>query len=335
MTDSGPEKGMESNKDQLGIIPHEPVLVSEVLEYLQPRAGGRYLDGTLGFGGHAAAMLQTTGGGAKILGLDQDRQALAAAGRRLSQEWPTAWVHTCNARFSRFAAVLDELGWETLDGALLDLGVSSHQLDSPERGFSFLREGPLDMRMDAERSGLTAKEVVNAYSWKQLAGIIGRLGEEPLAGRIARRIDRARQEEPIVTTLSLARIVEAAYPPARRYKARNHPATKTFQALRMFVNDELGELSAFLDNIVPRLAPEARVVIISFHSLEDRLVKHFFQDQAKACHCPPGQPVCLCGHTARLKIVTKKPVIASSREVAANPRSRSAKLRAAGKLPEA
>lgn len=326
---------MGSGEERCASTAHQPVLVSQVLEHLRPRPGGRYLDGTLGFGGHAAAILKATEGKAEILGLDRDREALSAAGEMLTREWPAARVFIRNESFSRFAAVLDALGWESLDGALLDLGVSSHQLDSPGRGFSFLREGPLDMRMDAEHSGLTAREVVNAYHWKQLAGIIGRLGEEPLAGRIARRIDRARREQPIATTLDLARIVEAAYPPARRFKARNHPATKTFQALRMFVNDELGELSAFLEGVAPRLAPEARVVIISFHSLEDRLVKHFFQDQSRACQCPPRQPVCLCGHAATFKIVTKKPVIASPEEIAANPRSRSAKLRAASKLPEA
>lgn len=326
---------MESNavaKETFGRIPHKPVLVEQVLEYLRPRSGGRYLDGTLGFGGHALSVLERTGGKAKILGLDRDREALDLAMARLAQAWPEARVFAHNECFSRFPLIMRELGWDALDGAFLDLGVSSYQVDSPHRGFSFLQDGPLDMRMDAQGAGLTAGDVVNSYSPRELAKIIGELGEEPLAGRIARRIDQARQHGPIETTLDLARIVELAYPPARRAKSRNHPATRTFQALRMFVNDEAGELAGFLEQIVPCLAPEGRVVIISFHSLEDRQVKHFFQDQAKACHCPPQQPFCLCGRRAMLRILTKKPVTASSEEVAANPRSRSAKLRAACRL---
>lgn len=323
-----------SNEAQIGRLPHEPVLVERVLEYLQPRPGGRYLDGTLGFGGHAAALLAATGGKAEILGLDRDREALGQARERLLRAWPNARLCLRNARFSRFGEEMAGAGWEALDGALLDLGVSSHQVDSPHRGFSFLRDGPLDMRMDQHGAGLAASEVVNAYSPKELARIIARFGEEPLAGRIARRIDQARRQSPIATTLELARVVESAYPPARRARARNHPATRTFQALRMFVNDELGELEGFLERIVPRLAPGGRLVVISFHSLEDRLVKHFFQDQARACHCPPRQPFCLCGHQAALRILTKKPVTAPSGEAAANPRSRSAKLRAACRLAQ-
>ncbi|HDQ41483.1 MAG TPA: 16S rRNA (cytosine(1402)-N(4))-methyltransferase RsmH [Desulfonatronum sp.] len=311
------------------MIPHEPVLVEQVLEYLQPRPGGRYLDGTLGFGGHALAVLEKTDGRAEILGLDRDQDALNAAMDRLIRAWPEARVIAGNERFSRFPLPMQKLGWEALDGALLDLGVSSHQVDSPERGFSFLRDGPLDMRMDPRGTGLTAREVVNSYPPRQLAKIIGQFGEDPLAGRIARHIDQARRSAPIETTLELARVVEAAYPPARRAKSRNHPATRTFQALRMFVNDEAGELAEFLKQIVPFLVPEGRLVIISFHSLEDRMVKRFFMEQAKACLCPPRQPFCLCGHKTTMRILTKKPVTASSQEVAANPRSRSAKLRAA------
>lgn len=314
--------------------PHEPVLVKEVLEHLQPEPGGRCLDGTLGFGGHARAVLEKTSGRAEILGLDRDPEAVARAEAVLAAAWPKARVHVRNIRFSRFAEAMDELGWEWVHGALLDLGVSSHQLDRPERGFSFLRQGPLDMRMNANETGLTAREVVNAYPVKELARIIAEYGEEPLAGRIARRIDQERGRKVIATTQELARIVESAYPPAKRARSRNHPATRTFQALRMFVNDELGELNAFLERIVPRLAPGGRVVIVSFHSLEDRLVKHFFQRQAKACRCPPRQPFCLCEGTAKLEVLTKKPVTASPGEVAANPRSRSAKLRAARKRIE-
>jgi len=323
-----------SNEARSDRFPHEPVLVDRVLEYLRPRPGGRYLDGTLGFGGHTAALLAETKGGAEILGLDRDREALEQARVRLIRAWPNARLFVRKARFSHFVEEMAGVGWDFLDGALLDLGISSHQVNSPHRGFSFLRDGPLDMRMDQDGAGLTASEVVNAYSSKELARIIAQFGEEPLAGRIARRIDQARRQHPIETTLELVRVVESAYPPTRRARARNHPATRTFQALRMFVNDEIGELAGFLEHVVPWLAPEGRLVIISFHSLEDRLVKHFFQDQAKRCHCPPRQPFCLCGHQATLRILTKKPVIASSREVAINPRSRSAKLRAACRLVE-
>lgn len=312
-------------------VPHAPVLVQEMLEYLQPRLGGKYLDGTLGFGGHAGAVLEKTRGAAQILGLDRDQEAAHQAAVSLTAAWPHARLAVRNIRFSRFAEAMDDLGWKEVDGALLDLGVSSHQVDTPQRGFSFLREGPLDMRMDACDAGLSAEDVVNAFAPRELARIISAYGEEPLAGRIARRIEQHRQQRRIVSTLELARIVESAYPPARRARARNHPATRTFQALRMFVNDELGELNAFLEGIIPFLVPDGRLVIVSFHSLEDRIVKHFFQKQSRGCHCPPMQPLCQCGRTALLDVLTKKPVTASSDEVAANPRSRSAKLRAARK----
>ncbi len=313
---------------------HQPVLVDRVLTYLAPRPGGRYLDGTLGLGGHAQAVLEATDGRARVLGLDRDPLALETATKRLRETWPTAELTLRHECFSRFSDVMDELGWELLDGALLDLGFSSFQVDTPERGFSFLMDGPLDMRMNPHGAGLTAREVVNAYSPRQLAKIIYEFGEEPLGGRIARAIETARRDDPIETTLELARIVEQAYPPARRARARNHPATRTFQALRMFVNDETGELSRFLAQIVSRLAENARIVIISFHSIEDRIVKRYFVEQAKACLCPPRQPFCLCGHRTTLKILTKKPLIASSAELTANPRSRSAKLRAAERIAD-
>ncbi|TVQ98657.1 MAG: 16S rRNA (cytosine(1402)-N(4))-methyltransferase RsmH [Desulfovibrionales bacterium] len=311
---------------------HQPVLVEQVLTYLAPRPGGRYLDGTLGLGGHTRAVLKATGGKAEVVGMDRDSLALEAASRALRQEWPQAALTLRHECFSRFTETLDELRWSKLDGALLDLGFSSFQLDSPERGFSFLADGPLDMRMNSHGAGVTAGDVVNAYSARQIAKIIFEFGEEPLAGRIARGIEAARKSGPIASTLELARIVELAYPPARRARARNHPATRTFQALRMFVNDEAGELRQFLENIVAHLAEAARVVIISFHSIEDRIVKQYFVQQAKACLCPPLQPFCLCGHKATLKILTKKPLIATSAELAANPRSRSAKLRAAERI---
>ncbi|GAB6060591.1 16S rRNA (cytosine(1402)-N(4))-methyltransferase RsmH [Desulfonatronum parangueonense] len=318
--------------DPLEDKPHQAVLVEQVLEHLSPLPGGRYLDGTLGFGGHVAAVLAKTNGDAEIVGLDQDQHALDWAAKELRRSWPQAQLVLRHERFSRFADVLDEMGWDRLDGALLDLGFSSFQVDTPERGFSFLADGPLDMRMDPQGTVLTAREVLNSYPVRQLAKIIGEFGEEPLAGKIARRIDEYRQYAHIDSTLELARIVEQAYPPARRAQARNHPATRTFQALRMYVNDEVGELTRFLDGIVPYLAENGRVVIISFHSIEDRIVKHFFLNQAKKCLCPPRQPYCTCGHTATLKVLTKKPVMASEEENLRNPRSRSAKLRAAQRI---
>ncbi|SDB09959.1 16S rRNA (cytosine1402-N4)-methyltransferase [Desulfonatronum thiosulfatophilum] len=318
--------------ESLEIKPHQAVLVEQVLEHLSPVSGGRYLDGTLGFGGHISAVLEKTNGVAEVVGLDQDQQALDWTAKELRNTWPQSQIVLRHERFSRFSEVLDELGWDKLDGALLDLGFSSFQVDTPERGFSFLADGPLDMRMDPQGTALTAREVVNAFPVRELARIIGEFGEEPLAGKIARRIDEYRQYAHIASTRELAGIVEQAYPPARRAQARNHPATRTFQALRMFVNDEVGELTRFLDAIVPYLAENGRVVIISFHSIEDRIVKHFFLNHAKKCLCPPRQPYCLCGHTATLKVLTKKPVMASDEENLRNPRSRSAKLRAAQRI---
>jgi 16S rRNA (cytosine1402-N4)-methyltransferase len=311
---------------------HVPVLLREVLDLLAPRPGGRYLDGTLGLGGHARAVLDKAGGGAELVGLDRDERALALARERLAPFGAGAQLFL--GRYSTFPEVLDELGWSGLDGALVDLGVSSLQLDSPERGFSFLADGPLDMRMGQADGTDPAASLVNRASVERLREIIGELGEEPMAGRIARAIDNARLSRPIETTRELAAIVERAYPAKWRRTARNHPATRTFQALRMAVNDELGELESFLRDVTGRLNPGGRVVVISFHSLEDRLVKYAFRREAKGCVCPPAQPVCICGGVPRLRILTKKPVTAGEDELRDNPRSRSAKLRAAERLEE-
>lgn len=312
---------------------HIPVMVREVLEFLRPRPRGRYLDGTLGLGGHSRAILESTVGEAEVLGLDRDAAALAIAAERLGEY--AARAALVRSPYSRFPLALAERGWTELDGALLDLGVSSLQLDSPERGFSFLRDGPLDMRMDPDSGAQPASAIVNRASFERLKDLIGRLGEEPMAGRISRRIVEARAAGPIETTAELARIVEAAYPAKWRREARNHPATRTFQALRMAVNEELEELERFLALIPEYLRPGGRVVVISFHSLEDRLVKRAFKREASGCICPPRQPICTCGHAPRLTILTKKPLTPSEEEAAANPRARSAKLRAAERLPEA
>jgi 16S rRNA (cytosine1402-N4)-methyltransferase len=308
---------------------HTTVLLHEVIEWLRPVPGGRYLDGTLGMGGHSLALMERAGQGAELAGLDRDRSALALAGERLVELGGRA--HLFHLPFSRFEEALDDLGWETVDGAVLDLGVSSLQLDEAQRGFSFIGDGPLDMRMDPD-SGPSAEELVNTLKHGELARIIRVYGEDPLAGKIASAILRARDKGAITRTLQLAEIVRLAYPPKMRHTARNHPATRTFQGLRIAVNRETEELEYYLKTIVGRLAPGARLAIISFHSLEDRAVKHAFRDAAKGCHCPPHQLHCTCGGTPALKVLTRKPQLPSDDEMAANPRSRSAKLRVAERL---
>lgn len=316
-----------------GEYDHIPVLPDETLAYLAPKAGGRYLDGTVGLGGHTARILDAAPN-AVVLGLDQDAAALAIAGKRLERFGERVVLRHC--RFGDATDRLDELGWETIDGALIDVGVSSLQIDSPERGFSFIHDGPLDMRMDATgesgRAAPPASFLVNKAPFEMLKEIIAKAGEEPQAGRIARAVVNARAKKRIETTRELAAVVENAYPAKWRATARNHPATRTFQALRVTVNDELGQLREFLERVAPRLAPGGRLVVISFHSLEDRVVKHFFRDEAQGCRCPKHVPVCVCNHKPSLVVATKKPVVASEAELAANPRASSAKLRAAEKL---
>ena len=312
---------------------HVSVLLAETLEYLDLKPKGRYLDGTLGLGGHSSAILEAAPE-SRLLGLDRDKDALALATARLAPFGDR--VTTRHSRFSDFARHLDALGWDSIDGALVDLGVSSMQLDVPERGFSFQHDGPLDMRMDpdGEASGYTvapASALVNKASYETLKSIIA-AGEEPQAGRIARAIIEARGKKPFERTGELADVVERAYPPKWRATARNHPATRTFQALRIAVNGELDELQAFLHAVTARLAPGGRLVVISFHSLEDRIVKHYFRDEAQNCRCPRHIPRCVCGHVASLRVVTPKPVLPSATETASNPRAGSAKLRAAERL---
>ena len=305
---------------------HVSVLLQEVLEWLDPRPGGKYLDGTLGLGGHTEAILEHVVGNARILGLDRDPQAMEIAAQRLSRFGDAVQIRRSD--YSEFPTHLRELDWDKLDGALLDVGVSSLQLDAPERGFSFLADGPLDMRMSPGGPMPPASRLVNKAGIEELKRIIGTYGEEPMGGRIARAIVETRAKSPIETTKRLAEIVERAYPAAWRAKARNHPATRTFQALRIAVNDELGELERFLRQIPDYLAPGARVAIISFHSLEDRLVKRAFREEARECRCPREQMICTCGGP-RLKVLTKKPVAPTAGEAASNIRSRSAKLRVA------
>ena len=312
---------------------HQSVMAGQVIDFLIPRSGGRYLDGTLGLGGHALKILEGCGGECFVLGIDLDSDALDLSRQRLAGFENRTFIFQDS--FRNFEYYLDELEWDKLDGAVLDLGISSMQLDLAEKGFSFAKDGPLDMRMGKNAGFISADRLLEKVSLYDLKKIIGRYGEEPMAGRIARAIIDAREKKRIHTTLELAGIVENAYPAKRRAMARNHPATKTFQALRIAVNKELESLEDFLSKIAGRLRPGARIVVISFHSLEDRIVKHSFKREASGCLCPPGYPSCQCGHEKRLRILTKKPLIPEEEEIRVNPRSRSAKLRAAERIPPA
>jgi 16S rRNA (cytosine1402-N4)-methyltransferase len=283
--------------------------------------------------------MERTGGQAWLCGLDRDPQALARAKDRLAPFGEHCRLFLLD--YASFPETLDGLGWDKVDGALLDLGVSSLQLDTAERGFSLYSDGPLDMRMDmgalAVRGGFTAPaaELINRADFAELKEIIAKWGEDPQAGRIARAIVDARRREPFATTRQLADVVYRAYPAKWRASARNHPATRTFQALRMAINDEPGQLERFLDLLPSRLAAGGRIVIISFHSLEDRAVKQRFRRWSKDCLCPPHAPRCVCGHKAEARILTGKPVVPSLEEIRTNPRAASAKLRAAEKLADA
>ncbi len=305
---------------------HAPVLLREVLAYLQPQAGGLYIDGTLGAGGHAEALLRGSSPDGRLLGFDRDPAALAFAAERLA---PFGARFTGVARsFGEMGIVAPEHGFSHVDGLLLDLGLSSRQLDEAERGFSFLKEGPLDMRFDP-REGETAADLINNLSAEELARIFRRYGEEPHSNRIARLIVAHR---PLRTTGELARLIAGEI--GRRGRPGRHPATQVFQALRIAVNDELGEIERGLASAVELLRPGGRLAVISFHSLEDRLVKQFFRRESRDCVCPPEQPVCTCGARASLKRVVRKAVKATPEEIAANPRSRSARLRVAAKMNE-
>jgi 16S rRNA (cytosine1402-N4)-methyltransferase len=312
-------------------VPHIPVMLAEVVEHLAPRPGGRYLDGTLGLAGHSLGLLEAAGGEAELCCLDRDAEAMALATERLNR-FPGR-AHAFHMPFSAFESALEELGWEGgLDGAVVDLGVSSLQLDEARRGFSFMADGPLDMRMDQSGGMPPARVLVNKGHYEDLKRIIRDLGDEPLGGKIARAIIRAREQGEITTTARLAEIVARAYPPDRRREARNHPATRTFMALRMAVNQEIEELRSFLSRIVNHLKPGARVAVISFHSAEDREVKESFKFYARACRCPQTQQICTCDRTPLYRVLTKKPLLPTEAETERNPRSRSAKLRVAERL---
>ena len=307
---------------------HRPVLLRECLEGLAIRPEGTYLDGTLGRGGHAreiAARL-TTG---RLLCIDRDQAALDAARERLAGVWDR--VTLIHGNFGDLAQLLDSRGLTGLDGMLFDLGVSSPQLDGRDRGFSYRLDAPLDMRMDRSEA-LTAYAVVNQWPQEELKRILRQYGEERYAPQIAAAIVKSRALRPIGTTLELVEVIRGAMP-ARALREKQHPAKRSFQAIRIAVNDELGAVDRMLQAAAPRLAPGGRLCVISFHSLEDRLVKNGLAEFTRGCTCPPDFPVCVCGKKPAVKLVSRKPILPTEQEIAENPRARSAKLRVAEKLP--
>ncbi len=302
---------------------HRPVLYHEIIRLINPKSPGRYIDATVGAGGHAWGILKASEPEGRLLGLDLDPQALALADRRLS-EFP-ARVSLILASYTTLRDQMLKIGWDSVQGIVLDLGVSSMQLDTPERGFSFLKDGPLDMRFSPSQP-TTAADLVNHLPERELADLIWQFGEDRNSRRIARVIV---QNRPFSTTRELARALEKA---TGRSHDRLHPATRTFQALRIAVNQELRSVSEVLPTAVDALAPGGRLAVISFHSLEDRLVKQYFRKESRDCICPPEQPVCTCGHKASIKEITRRPISPAEDEMQNNPRARSAHLRVAEKL---
>ncbi|MCL2816793.1 MAG: 16S rRNA (cytosine(1402)-N(4))-methyltransferase RsmH [Clostridiales bacterium] len=303
---------------------HMPVMLSQVLKMLDPVPGGFYVDGTVGGGGHAEAILLASDPSGRLLGIDRDGEALTAAAGRLRRFGERARLEQGNfAEMARMAG-------EPADGILLDVGVSSYQLDNPQRGFSYRQDAPLDMRMDAGQ-GLSAADILNTYDEEELSGIFFRYGEEKWAKRIAQFVVRERAVFPILQTGHLVEVIKQAIPVGAREKDQ-HPARRVFQALRIAVNDELGALEKALHEAAVLLKPGGRLAVITFHSLEDRLVKEVFRWLALDCVCPPRSPVCQCGKKAFVKVLTKKPLLPEAGEIEANPRARSAKMRVAEKF---
>lgn len=307
---------------------HIPVLYREVLAYLRPERGGIFVDGTLGGGGHAELVLSRMPQAGRLIGIDRDWEAVAASGERL-RAFGSRFL-AVHGNFFQMRELLLPLGICAVDGILLDLGVSSHQLDTPERGFSYHADAPLDMRMD-QRAPLSARDVVNGYAFEELCRILREYGEERYAARIADRIVRERERAPIETTAQLASLVCAAMPARSRHEAQ-HPARRTFQAVRIAVNGELDGLRAAIDDAHDLLAPGGRLVILTFHSLEDRIVKQAFRSYEQPCTCPPKAPVCTCGRQPTARVLTRKPLSCTPEEASANSRAICAKLRAIEKL---
>lgn len=307
---------------------HKAVLFDECMEGLNIKPDGIYVDGTLGGGGHSSGICELLGPEGTLIGIDRDQDALNAASERLKD-------YKCNkifvqSNYSDIAQVLEDLEIDEIDGALLDLGVSSFQLDNPERGFSYMNDAPLDMRMSQDDT-FTAYDVVNEYDKKELTNIISKYGEERWASRIADFVVKAREDKPLESTFELVDVIKAAIPASAR-RTGPHPAKRTFQAIRIEVNDELGQLERAVSEFCDVLAPKGRLCIITFHSLEDRIVKDIFNQRANPCTCPKEFPVCVCGKKADIKKVTGKPIIPSEEELEENPRARSAKLRIAQRI---
>lgn len=303
-------------------MPHVPVLYHEIIHALCPSTQGVYVDGTVGAGGHAWGILESSSPDGKLIGLDLDPQALALAQKKLAPFGTRVILR--QASYTTLAEQIALLGWPAVDGIVLDLGVSSMQLDTPERGFSFRVEAPLDMRFDPQ-GYVTAADLVNGLPEADLADLIYRYGEEPRARAIARAILNRR---PLHTTLALAEVVSGVVKPKR---GKIHPATRTFQALRIAVNDELRSIETVLPQAMAALVPGGRLAVISFHSLEDRIVKTYFRRESQDCLCPPKQPICTCGHKASLREISRRPIRPEEKETINNPRARSARLRIAEK----
>lgn len=309
-------------------LAHVPVMLDEMLSHLACRPGGRYVDGTLGGGGYAEAVLRATAPDGELLGLDWDSEAIERTRLRLTGYRDRLELR--HAPFDRIVEVLEPMGWHSVDGIVLDLGISSFQLDDAGRGFSFMHDGPLDMRMD-RTALLTAADIVNEWPVADLGRVIRTYGEERHANRIAKAIAKRRQKRPFTATRDLAEWI-AEIVPAGRDSRRIHPATRTFQALRIAVNGELESLERFLDKVLPNLKTGGRLCIVAFHSLEDRLVKRQFRDWARSCRCPSELPRCRCEGRPLVRLLTRKVQRPSSRETDRNPRARSARLRALERL---
>ena len=303
--------------------PHQPVLYQEIIHALQPRSSSKYVDATVGAGGHAAGILEASSPRGRLLGMDVDPHALEVAREQLAQFGPRAIL--IQASYTTLQEQLAQLGWDSVDGILLDLGLSSMQLDTPERGFSFKADAPLDMRYDP-RQPVRAADLVNTLPEKELADLLYRYGEERRSRQVARAIVKAR---PIHTTHELARLVAGVVRGGRR---GIHPATRTFQALRIAVNQELDALETVLPQAIASLNSGGILAVIAFHSLEDRIVKKFFRTESRDCICPPKQPICTCEHKASIKEITRRPIMPQESEIQKNPRARSARLRIAEKI---
>lgn len=329
---------------------HVPVMLEEVLRYLQPQSDGCYIDGTLGGGGHTAAILERSAPGGRVLGIDADASALARVRERLAPAVESGRLVLVHGNFADLEHIVNEVGFGPVRGVLLDLGFSSDQMDNPQRGFSFSADGPLDMRLDQSLT-TTAADLVNTLGEREMADLFWRYGEENHSRAIARRIVQERAKEPIIHTARLASIIASVVPRKVGKPGAIHPATRTFQALRIAVNGELEHLESVLPQILRVLQAQPhhitnntvagkletmgvgrRMVIIAFHSLEDRIVKEFMRREATDCLCPPGLPVCVCGHKAQLRLLTRKPVMPTMQEIEYNARARSARLRAAETL---